>query len=119
MRLLIDAQLPPQPARYLAAAGDDAVDFHDLHDGVSTPDAHIAAAADAALRVVVTKGADFRQSHLVTGSRTRLLLISTGNIRTRICSPSAAVAWPGIDTAFGAGSFVELHRDVLIVHGFD
>lgn len=40
--------------------------------------------ADAEDRVVVTKDADFRDSHLITGSPRRLLIVATGNITNAV-----------------------------------
>jgi predicted nuclease of predicted toxin-antitoxin system len=40
----------------------------------------MAAAADADARIVITKGRDLRDGHLLRGSPARLLVVSTGNI---------------------------------------
>jgi len=60
------------------------------------PDAEILAAADDEGRIVVIMDPDFRHSHIVWGRCSR-----TGWTR---------------GTAFGGADFVELHRNVLIVH---
>ncbi len=55
MKFLVDAQLPTRLTQQLAAAGHDAVHTSELPNGNRTPDAEIAALADAEDRVVVTK----------------------------------------------------------------
>lgn len=80
MRFLVDAQLPPRLVRLLSSSGHDALHTSDLSDGNRTTDTRIAERADADDRVVVTKNRDFRDSHLLTSSPQRLLVVATGNI---------------------------------------
>ena len=80
MNFLIDAQLPRRMSGWLASAGCDALHTLDLPDGNRTTDQQVIQCADHEQRVVVTKDADFANSHLLNGKPTKLLLISTGNI---------------------------------------
>ena len=66
MRFIVDAQLPRRLARWLAARGHDVLHTLDLPNGNSTPDAAIVELACRENRIVVTKDADFVNSHLLT-----------------------------------------------------
>ena len=76
----MDAQLPRRVAAWLAAAGYDAVHTLNMPNANRTTDEQIIDAADQEQRVVVTKDADFVDSHLLHARPAKLLLISTGNI---------------------------------------
>jgi predicted nuclease of predicted toxin-antitoxin system len=80
MKFLVDAQLPRRMADWLRAALHDAIHTFDLPDGNRSSDAKIIAEADAQSRVVITKDADFVNSHLLSGRPAKLLLISSGNL---------------------------------------
>jgi predicted nuclease of predicted toxin-antitoxin system len=67
--------------------------------------------------VVVAKDSDFRHSHTVAGSPTRLLLVATGNVRNDDVLALFDSRLDEIATAFAEANFVELHREVLIIHG--
>jgi len=77
---LVDAQLPVRLASQLGELGHDVLHTSSLPGGNRTTDQQIAALADQDGRVVVTKDADFRNSHLLTGSPARLLVVAIGNI---------------------------------------
>jgi len=83
VRFLVDAQLPRRVAGWLAAAGCDAVHTLDLPHGNRTTDEQIIEVADQEQRVVVTKDADFVDSHVLYARPAKLLLVSTGNITNR------------------------------------
>lgn len=80
MRFPIDAQLPARLARHLNDRGHDAIHTLDLPEQNRTTDAEIARLADDEERIVVSKDRDFRDSHLLSGTPARLLVVSTGNI---------------------------------------
>jgi predicted nuclease of predicted toxin-antitoxin system len=83
VKFLIDAQLPARLALHLNDAGHDALHTLDLPEQNRTTDAEISRVADAEDRIVVSKDRDFRDSHLLSGSPARLLVVSTGNITNR------------------------------------
>ena len=84
MKFLVGAQLPRRVAGWLASAGCDAVHTLDLPDGNRTTDQQVIDLADREDRVVVTKDADFVDSHLLQSRPAKLLLNSTGNIGNRL-----------------------------------
>ena len=83
MKFLVDAQLPRRITRWLAAAGCDAVHTLDLPEANWTSDECVIEFADREGRAVISKDADFVDSHLLRGRPAKLLLISTGNIANR------------------------------------
>jgi len=60
--------------------GHDATHTSELPNANRTPDDEIAATADAADRVVISKDRDFRYSHFLEGTPRKLLVVRTGNI---------------------------------------
>lgn len=116
MKFLVDAHLPVRLADYLVVKGHDAIHVSTLPRGFETPDAEITARADSDERVVVSKDADFMNSHLVAGRPARLLVIKTGNISNAGLIAIFEALLSEIVIAFGAASYVELHRTVLMVN---
>ena len=104
MRFLVDAQLPARLASRLAELGHDVVHTSSLPDGNRTTDQQIAGLADRDGRIVVTKDADFRNSHLLRGSPARLLIVATGNIRNDDLLNLVESRLAEIDEAFAQGA---------------
>ena len=117
MKFLVDAQLPRRLAGWLTAAGCDAVHTLDLPDGNRTTDEQIIDAADREQRAVVTKDADFVDSHILHARPARLLLISTGNISNRELEALMVPLIPAIVQEFQVHSFLELGRAGIVVRG--
>jgi predicted nuclease of predicted toxin-antitoxin system len=116
MRFLIDAHLPRRIARRLVEAGHDATHTLDLPNGNRTPDSEILSVAAREQRVVVTKDADFVNSHLLRRQPQQLLLISTGNISNTDLETLLLPNLPAIVAALADNNLVELTRMALIVH---
>jgi len=116
MKFLVDAHMPKQLAAQLNAAGHDALHTLDLPLQNRTPDSAINQISVDEQRGVVTKDADFRDSHLLKGQPYKLLLISTGNIRNTDLLGLLAKNLERIVDALHSHSFVELDRHHLIIH---
>ncbi len=116
MRFLVDAQLPVRLASRLGALGHDVRHTSSLPDGNRTTDQQIAALADQDGRVVVPKDVDFRNSHLLTGSPARLLLVTTGNIGNDDLLKLFESRHVEIEEAFTLGDHVELRRGAIVWH---
>jgi predicted nuclease of predicted toxin-antitoxin system len=114
---LVDAQLPRRAVGWFAAAGHDAIHTLDLPDGNRTTDQQIITLADQDQRVVVTKDADFVDSHLLHGRPAKLLLISTGNIRNRDLECLIVPLIPDIVRELQTATFLELGQTGLVVRG--
>ena len=117
MNFLVDAQLPRRATGWLIAAGGNAVHTLDLPDGNRTTDEQLLDLADREDRVVVTKDADFVDSHLLRGRPAKLLLVSTGNISNRDLEALMVLLIPEVLREFQANTFLELGRAGLVVRG--
>jgi predicted nuclease of predicted toxin-antitoxin system len=117
VNFLVDAQLPRRMAAWLAAAGCNAIHTLDLPAANRTTDEQINDVAAREQRVVVTKDADFVDSHLLRGRPPKLLLISTGNISNRDLEALVAPLIPDIVRELGSHSFLELGRAGIIIRG--
>lgn len=117
MKFLIDAQLPRRATRWLLDAGCDAVHTFELPNGNASTDAQIIQVADRDDRVVVTKDADFVDSHTLRGQPRKLLLISTGNLSNTELESLLRPLIPSILREFTTCSFLELSRVGLHVRG--
>src|ERR1700747_1625300 len=102
---------------WLAATGSNALPTLDLPDANRTTDEQINDVADREQRVVITKDADFVDSHLLRGRPPKLLLISTGNISNRDLESLMVPLLPDIVREFGSHSFLELGRTGIVVRG--
>jgi len=116
MKFLVDAHLPKRLALQLREAKHDAIHTLDLPMGNRTPDAVINQISLAEQRIVITKDADFRDSHLVNKEPFKLLLVSTGNINNNDLLNLFAQNLSRIIEAFEAYSYVELDRRHLTIH---
>jgi len=114
VRFLVDAQLPARLASRLGALGHDVVHTSSLPGGNRTTDQQVAGLADRDGRIVVTKDADFRNSHLLTGSPARLLIVATGNIRNDDLLNLVQSRLAEIEEAFARGDHVELRRGAVV-----
>jgi len=117
VRFLIDAQLPRRVAAWLTAAGYDSIHTLDFPDANRTTDQQINDLANREQRIVVTKDADFVDSHLLRGEPAKLLLISTGNINNHELEALIQPLIPLIVLEFEESSLVELGRDGLVIRG--
>src|SRR5947209_3489392 len=115
MKFLVDAQLPRRMTAWLTAAGCDAVHTLDLPDGNRTTDEQLNDLADREQRVVVTKDADFVDSHVLRGRPAKLLLISTGNISNRDLEALVVPLIPDIIREFQTHSFLEIGQAGIVV----
>lgn len=116
MKFLVDAQLPVRLATFLTNAGHDAVHVSSLAEGYRTTDAAIMAVADAEGRVVVSKDADFRHSHIARRTPAGLLIIGVGNTSNNDLIALIEERLDQILEMLNSSAFVELNRAMLVVH---
>lgn len=117
MKFLVDAQLPRRVTAWLTGAGQDAIHTMDLPDANRTPDERINDLADREQRVVITKDADFVDSHLLRHRPPKLLLISTGNISNEDLESLMLPLIPDLVREFASHSFLELGQTGITVRG--
>lgn len=117
LRILVDAQLPRQLARFLAFhAGFDSRHTLDLPAANRTQDGNISRVSMEEKRVVITKDADFVNSFLLQGQPYKLLLVSTGNISTPDLLELFRQFLPQLTKVLTHHSYVELSRTLLVTH---
>ena len=117
MKFAVDAHLPPGLCALLQAAGHDALHTRQLTAQNRTTDEALNALSLKEQRVVVTKDTDFYHSHLLHGKPWKLLLVRTGNIRTRDLKALFERHLPEIMAALEQNSLVELDRQRVRVIG--
>jgi predicted nuclease of predicted toxin-antitoxin system len=117
VNFLVDAQLPRRVTGWLTAVGCGAVHTLDLPDGNQTTDKQLLDVADQEQRVVITKGSDFVDSHLLQGRPAKLLLVSTGNISNRDLEALTVPLIPDIIRELQTYSFLELGSAGLVIRG--
>jgi predicted nuclease of predicted toxin-antitoxin system len=117
MNFLVDAQLPRRMTAWLTAAGCNALHTLDLPHGNRTTDEQLNDVADRDQRVVVSKDADFVDTHLLRGRPAKLLLISTGNISNRDLEALVVPLLADIVREFQTHSFLELGRAGIVIRG--
>lgn len=115
VKFIVDAQLPRGLRGFLSEAGYDAIHTIDLPEQNRTPDQVINALSVAEERVVITKDTDFYYSHILYGRPYKLLLIRTGNIRTRDLCELVKRQLPTIVASLRDHSLVELYRSSVHV----
>ena len=117
MRFLVDAQLPKILAEELVKNGHHAIHTRDLPLENHTPDEEIRQIADREDMVVVSKDNDFVISHLLYNSPRQILIVSTGNIPNIELLQLFKAHLSLIINSFRDGSYVEISRSYLVVHG--
>jgi predicted nuclease of predicted toxin-antitoxin system len=110
MKFVVDAHLPPGLCVLLNSAACDAIHTSSLEKQNGTPDEDLNELSFREHRVVITKDLDFYHSHLLHGKPWKLLLIRTGNIRTRHLKELFQAHLPVILKALEQNSLVELDR---------
>lgn len=117
MRFLVDAQLPRRMVGWLTVAGHDATHTLDLADQNRTTDQQLIVFADREQRIVVTKDADFVNTHLLSGRPSKLCFVSTGNITNRELEALLIPVIPDIVRDFQTHSFIEIGRLGIVIRG--
>lgn len=115
MKFLVDAHLPTGLCVVLRAAGHDAIHTRELPARNRTPDTVVMGISVNDERVVISKDTDFYYSHLLHQSPWKLILIRTGNIRTRDLRSLIEKHLPDIVRALEENSLIELDRECVRV----
>jgi predicted nuclease of predicted toxin-antitoxin system len=117
VKFIIDAQLTKRLADALTATGHDAIHTLDLPDKNRSTDIAVAVLADKEQRFVISKDADFVNSHMIQGTPQCLLEVSTGNLPNKLLLPLLLRHLNRIELAFSTSTHVELTANSLVVHG--
>ncbi len=116
MKFLVDAQLPRRLSHWLSESGHETTHTLELPLGNRTPDEQINELAVSEGYVVVTKDADFVNSHILLRRPPKLLLASTGNISNIELMALFTASIDRIAEGFETSSFIEMNRTSVIFH---
>ncbi|HEX3799459.1 MAG TPA: DUF5615 family PIN-like protein [Verrucomicrobiae bacterium] len=111
----MDAHLPPGLCVMLQAAGHDAIHTSQLPAQNRTADKVLNALSLNEQRIVITKDTDFYYSHLLQEKPWKLLLVRTGNIRSRELKSLFERHLREIIAALEENSLVEVDRQTVRV----
>ncbi|MEZ4827790.1 MAG: DUF5615 family PIN-like protein [Bacteroidia bacterium] len=81
-KVLCDVHIAYKVVRYFESKGHEAIHVNGILEGFHTKDSEISRYANENGFTVMTKDADFKNSHLLESSPLRLLKVSLGNIST-------------------------------------
>ncbi len=115
MKFLVDAQLPSGLCEILRAADEEAIHTSELPAGNRTTDQVINELSVAERSVVISKDTDFYYSHLLGERPWKLVLVRTGNIRTRELKALFEKHLPALLVGLASSSLIELDCDELRV----
>lgn len=110
MKFLVDAHLPAAVCRVLREAGHDVLHTIELPDANRTKDRAINERSIRDHRVVVSKDTEFYYSHLLQRRPWKLLLVRTGNVRTRDLALLFERNLPLILEALTSNTLIELDQ---------
>ncbi len=116
MKFLVDAQLPVRLAIFLQANGYDTLHTKDLPQQNATSDTAINDISIEQGRVVITKDADFVDSFMTIQKPSKLLLVSTGNIKNSQLEEIFMNNLSVLVDLLQNNDYVEINREEIIVH---
>jgi len=82
VKVLTDVHIAKKVVRFFHENGVECIHINDILDGWHTKDKDLSKYADSHGFVVMTKDADFKDSHFIKNSPKKLLKVSLGNIPT-------------------------------------
>ena len=114
MKFLVAAQLPNRLATYIKKYDFDVIHTDDMPNRERTKDSEISIRANKEERIVVTKDLDFFDSYVLKGSPTKLLWISTGNIKNKELVKLFEKNFKEIIRLFKTYNLVELSNENIV-----
>jgi predicted nuclease of predicted toxin-antitoxin system len=116
MKFIVDAQLPKTISDFLKSQGQDSIHTLELPDRNKTQDGFITSLAVTEDRIVITKDADFLESHVLRKEPPKLLLIKTGNIRNTELLGIFEKNLELLLNLFATQSLIEVTKSEIVVH---
>ena len=116
MKLLIDAQLPALLNTILNELGYNSTHVYSLTNGDESTDTEIISYAENHKLIVVTKDSDFFHSHSLQNKPTKLLLVSTGNIKNKQLFDVFRRNHLQLNELFKTVNFIEINSNGIASH---
>ena len=116
MKLLIDAQLPLLLNTILNELGYNSVHVDSLLNGDESSDSEIINYADEHKLIFITKDSDFFYSHSLQTKPSKLLLVSTGNIKNKQLLYIFRKNHVQLHELFKTANFVEINSNGIASH---
>ncbi len=120
MKFLCDVHISIKFVKFLNSVGFESVHINDILDGCYSKDKDICHYADQHDYVVITKDADFKNSHLIQGSPKKLIKINLGNLLTSDLIDIINANQKFIQKAQDKSSFIiEISTNIITIHASD
>lgn len=117
MKVLCDVHLPYRLVNQLRQRGVDATHVNRILDGSETKDAAVAAFADSNGMILITKDSDFRDSHFLRGSPSRLVRVTLGNLSNSALLALFDEHWESLAQALAISPrYIELGSEGVVVY---
>ncbi len=116
MKFLVDANLPFRLSKHLKTKGIDVIHTDDLINKERTTDQEIRRISSIQNRIIITKDADFLDSHIVQGVPSKLLYIATGNITNAELLNLFGKHFDQIMILFEKYKLIEMNNEYISVH---
>ena len=116
MKCLVDANLPFKLVFVLRNKKLDVIHTDNLPHKEFTTDHEIRKVSIAENRIVITKDADFLDSHLINGIPSKLIFIATGNIPNRVLLSLIEKYFDTIIQLFDHYDLIELNNNEIVGH---
>jgi predicted nuclease of predicted toxin-antitoxin system len=117
MKVLCDVHLPYRLVNQLRQRGVDATHVNRILDGSESKDAAVAAFADANGMILITKDSDFRDSHFLRGSPSRLVRVTLGNLSNIVLLALFDEHWEALARVLEVSPrYIELGSEGVIVY---
>lgn len=116
MKFIVDAQLPKSLSDFLNSKGHDSIHTIELKNKNNTVDGYIKKLALKENRIIITKDADFLQTHLLYGNPSKLIVVKTGNINNKELLVLFSSQLKIIIKSLVNYSLIEIHKDEIVIH---
>ena len=116
MKILCDVHIAKKVVRFFQEQGIESVHVNDILDSWFTKDESINQYADENDFTVMTKDADFKDSHFLKQTPRKLLKISLGNISTKKLISILDKNFSLLEEKFDSGiCYMEINMDTIVI----
>ena len=117
MKFIVDTQLPPRLATFLASKGHDCIHTTHFENGHLLQDAEIIVIAVDQERTIISKDSDFSDYYYIKGAPPKILLLQFGNISNNDLLKYFEQYLETVVEAFKGGvDYVQFSRDGIVTN---